>query len=135
MTLREPGIHTRAVLVRGLALKSELGFCFTVFEDNEQIEPGDTLVHTFEKRSWPFCQTRWFYFYGSIAGEFCVSTSAIFKLHNSTLGPPPMPTLLLTEPWTWDSSPFGPVYAKYYEEWLWLKVDPPVYTLTYTETW
>lgn len=56
-------------------------FCFVVYTDNEQEEAGDTLVHTFIKRPWPVCETRWFYFWGSIAGLTCQSTTSIFELH------------------------------------------------------
>ena len=56
-------------------------FCFVVYNDNEQEEAGDTLIHTFVKRSWPVCETRWFYFWGSVSGVTCKSTTAIFQLH------------------------------------------------------
>ncbi|GAH77228.1 unnamed protein product, partial [marine sediment metagenome] len=56
-------------------------FCFVVYEDNEQVEAGDTLTHTWLKAAWPVCETRWFYFIGNIAGVGSVSESPIFKFH------------------------------------------------------
>jgi hypothetical protein len=68
-------------------MHGDLYICFTAYHDNEQEEAGDTLVHTFIKVDWPVCQTRYFYFYGSIAGEMCVSTSAVFALHKEEFIP------------------------------------------------
>ncbi len=56
-------------------------FCFVSFTDNEQEEAGDTLIHTFVKRSWNVCETRWFHFWGSEASNVSPSTSALFELH------------------------------------------------------
>lgn len=85
-SLNPPQYHTVPVLRRGLFLHGDRYFCFTAYHENEQEEAGDVLVHTFIKTMWPSCQTRYFYFYGSIAGEWCVSVSPVFKLH--FLAPP-----------------------------------------------
>ncbi|MBA7536023.1 hypothetical protein ES705_28285 [subsurface metagenome] len=96
LTSQEPNIHKKPVLVRGLPLVDDVRFCFTVYEDNEQYEDGDTLVHTFYKEQWQVCKTKWFYFWGSIASEVCVSTSGIFKYHNDGTAPVPVPDKLRT---------------------------------------
>ena len=56
-------------------------FCFDTYTDNQQKEAGDTLIHTFIKKNWPICQTRYFYFHGTIDGAPSPSTTAIFKKH------------------------------------------------------
>ncbi|MBU2072712.1 MAG: hypothetical protein KKA68_20965 [Gammaproteobacteria bacterium] len=72
-------------------LNDDVRFCFTVFEDNEQYETGDTLIHTFWKTSWDVCTTKWCYFFASISGLFSVSTSPIFEYHNDGVDPVPVP--------------------------------------------
>lgn len=79
---RRPWIHKKTSLIRGLPLKEDVRFCFTVYEDNEQIEAGDTIIHTWVKPAWPECTTKWLYLWGSVAGETCVSTSPLFDYHN-----------------------------------------------------
>jgi len=98
-TTQEPGIHHIPVFQRGVAMHTDIRACVVVFEDNEQEEPGDTIVHTFKKPDWPSCQTRWFYFHGTIAGDPTPSTTAIFKKHRIA-PPPPEWTLIFEEPWT-----------------------------------
>ena len=83
LSSKHPWIHKKTSLIRGLPLKEDLRFCFTVYEDNEQQEPGDTFTHTWVKPDWPECTTKWLYLWGSVAGETCVSTSPLFKYHNT----------------------------------------------------
>lgn len=92
-TIAEPQQHKIPRLRRGLFIFDDKRFCFVAYHENEQLEPGDTLVHTFIKGNWPVCQTRWFYFIGTRAGEQQPSTSPIFKYHNAAV-PPPTPELL-----------------------------------------
>jgi len=73
-------------------LNDDVRFCFTAYEDNEQLEGGDTLIHTFFKPAWPFSTTKWLYFWGEVNSEVSVSTSPIFK-HQNTTGAPPLPVL------------------------------------------
>jgi len=75
-------------------LNDDIRFCFTVFEDNEQYEAGDTYLHTFWKPNWPFCTTKWCYFFASIAGVYCVSTSPYFEYHNDGIDPVVPPRVL-----------------------------------------
>jgi len=76
----EPHIHTHPVVLRGLRVRDDLDYCFTVYWDVEQTEPGDTTTHTFTIDPFPDCTTKYFYFFATIAGAWSPSTSAIFTL-------------------------------------------------------
>jgi len=76
-----PQQHSIPVYRRGIAMHADKYFCFDVYKDNEQEEPGDTITHTFIKTNWPVCETRYFYFHGTIDGEPSPSTTAIFRKH------------------------------------------------------
>jgi len=93
MTTTKPEKHPEPVLRRGTLLRNDVRFCFVVYEDNEQKEPGDTLVHTFLKPAWPVCETRYFYFLGTIGGQASKSDTAIFVFHFPA--PPPEPPPLV----------------------------------------
>ncbi|MBA7668782.1 hypothetical protein ES703_76898 [subsurface metagenome] len=80
-TAVEPQKHPEPVLRRGIKMHTDIRFCFVAYHENEQAEVGDTLVHTFLKLAWPVCETRWFYFVGTVAAEQQPSTSGIFKKH------------------------------------------------------
>lgn len=82
-----PQYHTVPSYRRGLAMHGDRYICFTVFKENEQEEAGDTLIHTFIKTGWRMCETRYFYFWGSVASQFCRSTSPVFKLHRPVISP------------------------------------------------
>lgn len=56
-------------------------YCFTAYQDIEQEEAGDTLTHTFIMSDWPACESRWFYLWGTIAGEASPSESPIWGRH------------------------------------------------------
>lgn len=93
MTTTPPRKHALPSYRRGLALQGDIRFCFVVYEDNEQDEAGDTLIHTWYKASWPICETRWFYFVGTMSGAPVVSESPIFKFHFPAPPPEPPPPL------------------------------------------
>lgn len=80
-TTVKPQVHTVPVYRRGLYMHGDVYLCFVAYRDNEQEEAGDTLTHTFIKRNWPICQTRYFYFWGMVGAVVCKSTSASFELH------------------------------------------------------
>ena len=86
---KKPWIHRVPRLVRGTYVLTDFYYCFTVYTDLEQIEAGDTLYHTFEMHDWPVCQTRWFYFYGTVDNVNSPSTSPLFDKHFSYVAPPP----------------------------------------------
>lgn len=100
LSSQTPRIHKKPSLRRGVAFAEDVRFCFTVFEDNEQNEWGDTLEHTWWKENWPACTTKWLYVWGMRSGEVCVSTTALFKYHNTGLEPVPPWGLIFHEPWT-----------------------------------
>ncbi len=80
-TDKEPGSHRTSRNQRGLTLPWGVYYCFVAWESLEQTEPGDTLIHTFEIPTWSYCQTKWFAFRGTVAGELSPSVSPIFKKH------------------------------------------------------
>lgn len=92
-SLIPPRKHDVAIVIRGLPLAKDPYYCMAAPHDNEQAEPGDTLIHTFDKRNWPVCQTRYFYFWAEIHGLTSPSTTAIFSLHRLDTDIP------ITTPW------------------------------------
>jgi len=57
-------------------------FCFVSYKLVEQAEPGDTLIHTFSIPEWEYCQTRWFFFQGTVDGLESPSFTCIFEYHH-----------------------------------------------------
>lgn len=80
-THTQPHITRKERDDRGLRTLLDYHYCFDNYHDNEQEEGGDTLTHTFTKEPWAICETRWFYFWGTINELECPSTSCIFKYH------------------------------------------------------
>lgn len=91
LTTHPPRFHKKPSYRRGIWLVNDVRFCFTVFEDNEQYEAGDTLTHTWWKEDWPVCTTKYLYLWGKIAGEACPSTSPLLQYHNDGVDPIPPP--------------------------------------------
>ncbi len=104
-TDKKPGRHETSRTDRGLTLPWGAYFCFVAWQEGEQTEPGDTLIHTFEICDWYICQTKWFAFRGTVAGELSPSVSPIFKHHKSWIGA----TIIFEStpadgsPWNYDS--------------------------------
>jgi len=94
MTTTPPRKHVLPSRRRGTRFTGDIRFCFVVYEDNEQVEEGDTLTHTWNKTSWPVCETRWFYFVGTQGGTTSVSETAMFKFHFPAPPPEPPPPML-----------------------------------------
>lgn len=94
-TLETPRKHAKPIWRRGLQVAYDARFCFVVFFDLEQNEPGDTLIHTFTWLGWVVCQTRWFYFWATSSGEPMHSTSPIFQKHYTFV---PVPTTVYLYP-------------------------------------
>lgn len=90
-TDRPPRIHLKSGIRRGFPLIEDLRFCFTVFQDLEQDEAGDTYTHTFLIIDWYYCQTKYFYFWAKVGTWTVVSTSAPLKYHHPYVPPPPTP--------------------------------------------
>ena len=100
LSRRKPWIHKKPSLRRGVAFAEDVRFCFTVFEDNEQNEWGDTLEHTWWKTDWPVCTTKYFYIWGYAGGIVAVSTTAIFSWHNDGVDPWEGWGLIFMEQWS-----------------------------------
>lgn len=92
----EPQIHTKSGIRRGYAFIEDLRFCFTVYEDFEQYESGDTTEHTWWLDSWPVCTVKWLYVWGEQGGQPCISTSPPLKYHNDGVDPVTPPRVLKT---------------------------------------
>jgi len=80
-TTTKPLTHPLTEYRRGIIIQIGTRYCFVTWRENEQTEPGDTLTHTFIKKNWPVCQTRYFYFIGTKQAEEQPSSSAIFVKH------------------------------------------------------
>ena len=93
MTSTPPRKHALPSLRRGTFLQGDIRFCFVTYEDNEQEEDGDTLIHTFLKPNWPICERRWFYFVGTVYGDPSPTETAIFEFHFPAPPPEPPPPL------------------------------------------
>ena len=84
-TDKEPLRHATSRVVRGLSLPWGAYWCFVAWNSVEQQEAGDTYIHTFEVPDWSYCQTKWFTFRGTVAGEVSPSVSALLKHHHPGL--------------------------------------------------
>ena len=80
-TFEKPRTHKDPVLRRGVYFPEKVRFCFVEYHDNEQQEAGDTLIHTFIKEPWAVCETRYYYFWGTVAGVLSPSESPLFSYH------------------------------------------------------
>ena len=81
-TDKKPRRHKTSRNERGLTLPWGAYFCFVAWQTVEQLEPGDTLTHTFAVPDWSYCQTKWFAFRGTVASVLSPSVSALFKHHH-----------------------------------------------------
>ncbi|MBA7576459.1 hypothetical protein ES708_18300 [subsurface metagenome] len=132
LSSQTPRIHKTPSLRRGVAFAEDVRFCFTVFEDNEQNEWGDTLEHTWWKENWPACTTKWLYVWGMRAGETCVSTTAPFKYHNTGIEPVPTWGLIFHELWSIVFPPPPELTQLFREPW---GEEPLVYEQKFLEPW
>jgi len=76
----EPEQHKIPRERAGTVIFDDKRFCFVAWHEVEQLEAGDTFIHTFILEDWPIGETRWWYYIGTRAGEQLPSTSPIFKL-------------------------------------------------------
>lgn len=128
-TTKEPEKHTRPTLRRGVLWKDAIRFCFVEWNQNEQLEPSDTLYHTFIKEPWPHCETRWFTFRAMVNGEWSPSVGPIFKKHREA----PEYWLILLEPWQVTYEP-PDMTLVIYEPWT-VTFNPPDFSLIIREEW
>jgi hypothetical protein len=113
-------------------MPEEYYFCFVGYRDIEQNEAGDTLFHSFTCPVWPYCTTKYYYYFGKQGGVFSKSTSAWWKYHNWLSIPPPVFTLYSNEPWTIQSNEPPVMYLLFTEPWT---VDLPTFYLLFDEPW
>lgn len=132
LTLEKPRIHIKTGIRRGYSFAEDLRFCFVVYDDNEQLEPGDTFTHTWFKPSWGYCITKYCYFWGYVSGEVAVSTSPPFSHHNTRKDFPPPFIQLLIETWTYELPPPPPMSLIILETWD--SISPTFYPIVF-ETW
>lgn len=76
-----PRIHRKGVLRRGLVMGWDARYCFAAYQHIEQNEAGDEWTHTFTWPGWEHCNTRYFYFWGTMGGQDMVSDTPIFWIH------------------------------------------------------
>lgn len=89
-----PRMHRKPRLRRGMWLNDDIRFCFDVYTDLEQDEPGDTTSHTFTFSPCTNCFTFWYYLWGLIEGVVSPSTSTIFQYPDQGDCPtPPLGTI------------------------------------------
>ena len=117
---------------RGLSMTEEYYFCFVGYQDFDESQAGDRLIHFFVIPEWPYCKTKWFYFYGSQAGWYSISTSAWFKYHNALAAPPPVMVQKVAEPWTLEGGEAPDMHIRFYEMW---NEESPEFTIRILETW
>ena len=84
-TTTTPQKHIHSKIVRGAPVGTYIDQCFVVYTDVEQNEPGDTWTHTFTLDPWGYCETRWFYFWGTVSGVTSPSASCILSFHSTAL--------------------------------------------------
>lgn len=131
-TLIPPVKHIVPVQKRGVVIGKDIRQCFVAYHDNEQLEAGDTLTHTFIKTGWPICQTRYFIFWGTNFEETVKSTSPIFTKHRVyTL----LMELVYEEPWSEEGGGPPEMVLKYLEPWTYLTPPPPAFVLKFSEPW
>ena len=85
----EPVYHIHPKMKRGRPVNSDGKYCFVEYQDIEQEETGDTLVHTFEFPGWYACLWRWWYFWATAGGLSTPSNTPIYKAHGFDERPPP----------------------------------------------
>ena len=78
----KPQRHPTSRILRGLPVPWGAYYCFVAWKPVEQVEPGDTLYHTFHLPAWFECQTRWFCFKGNVGAQLSPSASPIFRHHH-----------------------------------------------------
>lgn len=107
-----PRKHPIPRIIRGVAVPWYTRFCFVSWYAMEQLEPGDTLYHTFQDCDWWPAQKKWFTFRGQVDYIDVPSVGPIFDYK---LIPDPSLKNLSFEDWPdpdgnpyfWDRGTFG----------------------------
>lgn len=77
----EPRKWITSRVTRGLSVPWHVHYSFIHWYKKEQLEPGDTLYHTFDVTPWAVCQTLWLTFRGEVDNIQSPSVGPIFKKH------------------------------------------------------
>jgi len=148
-TMHSPLKHSIPSWQRGIALSGDIRFCFTVYFDFEQVEPGDTLEHTWAEYPLNPCHTYWFYFIGTINGLVSPSESPIFFAHRDLpswlpfisepwtcvfISPPALESLI-SEPWTCNFIQVPAFETLISESWTCTAEPPPAMVELVSESW
>ncbi len=80
-TKEAPDMHLLSATVRGWTSMKDPYYCFDVYQDIEQDEPGDTLQHTFQWPDWYHCLWRWFYFWATSGADITPTQWGILSKH------------------------------------------------------
>jgi len=80
-------------------LNDDVRFCFDVFTDIEQDEPGDTLQHTFTLSPCVTGFQFWYYLWGYVDGVLSPSTSAILEYKSDLTCPAILVLSVDAMPW------------------------------------
>ncbi len=83
----KPVRHATSRVLRGQALPWGGYWCFAAWLSVEQLEAGDTLIHTFPIPNWFECVTKWFTFRGTTIGVDSPSVGPLFEHHHSGVPP------------------------------------------------
>lgn len=75
-----PDKHYIAQERRGLTTMKATYRCFNVYEDIEQLEAGDTLIHKFHLKALEYKKPVYFFYWGTVAGLASPSETCIFQL-------------------------------------------------------
>lgn len=125
-------LHKRSTFKRGIVALSNPDYCFVQAKPIEQVESGDTLVHTFTWPNWQYCQWKYFVFTATIAGEPSPSQWGIFTKHQALEHPFKQD---LIEQWTWLGCELPDIILGATEEWTWLGCEAPPLIRSLTEEW
>jgi len=117
--------HITVKIERGAPIDKGARYCFVSYKDNEQLEEGDTLEHTFIKEPWTACETRWFYFFGTVGSINSPSESPIFSKHRPF-------GLLFADQYTLAAwPPVAPLFQDGYN----ISPYPPPFAILFTEAY
>ena len=87
-TASEPKKHPVTRVIRGLVVPWYTYFCFVAWHAVAQVEPGDTLYHTFHVTPWEIGQKRWFTFRGNVDDVLSPSVGPVFNFIRTPLTTP-----------------------------------------------
>ena len=82
-----PKQHPLSRRFRGLNIEGDVYYCFDAYSDIEQLQTGDTLIHTFQVPFNPSKSLAWFYLHGEVSGVPSPSTSPVYQIKEPGFSP------------------------------------------------